>query len=48
MPAAAHRTAAVAFIFVIAVLDVVALGLVIPVLPALIAELAGKLPGSAP
>lgn len=36
------RRAAMAFIFVTAVLDVVALGIVIPVLPALIAQFAGS------
>ena len=37
------RTAAIAFIFVTAVLDVMAMGLVLPVLPTLIEEFAGSL-----
>jgi len=41
-PAPARRKAAIAFIFVIAVLDVVAMGIVIPVLPPLIEEFAGS------
>lgn len=36
------RKAAIAFIFVTAVLDIVAMGIIIPVLPALIAEFAGS------
>ncbi|MBJ7485636.1 MAG: tetracycline resistance MFS efflux pump, partial [Brevundimonas sp.] len=36
------RRAAIAFIFVTAVLDILAMGLVIPVLPALIEEFAGS------
>lgn len=38
----AGRKAVIAFIFVIAVLDIVAMGIVIPVLPALIEEFAGS------
>jgi len=37
-----RRTAAIAFIFVTAVLDIVAMGIVIPVLPALIEQFAGS------
>jgi len=40
-PPAGARRATMAFIFVTAVLDVVALGIIIPVLPALIAQFAG-------
>ncbi len=39
--AASPRRATMAFIFVTAVLDVIALGIIIPVLPALIAQFAG-------
>lgn len=42
MPAAAPSRAAIAFILVIAALDVVAMGIVIPVLPPLIEEMAGS------
>ncbi len=36
-----HRRAAIAFIFVTAVLDILSMGVIIPVLPSLIAEFAG-------